>query len=64
MEDAEFIAHARTDVEVLAKSLKIACETIREAANALNGYHDKITDPYSKKLLELADELEAMPEQK
>lgn len=63
-DNAEFIAHARTDVPELARRLDSACDAIRKAADALNGYGTVILsmDPFSKILFDLADELEAMPE--
>jgi len=53
-EDAEFIAHAREDVPELARRLKMACEQLRRAER----------DTWERKYGDLADELEAIPEEK
>lgn len=52
--DAQFISHARQDVEELARRLKRACEKLKWIANQGN-----VSKEY---LIGLADELEAMPE--
>lgn len=49
--DAEFIAHARTDVPELARRLKKACDLLREAEGRPHGHTEKTFS-------DLADELE------
>jgi hypothetical protein len=56
-EDAEFIAHARTDVPELARRLKMACDSLA----ILKGVIQRKMPVHPDWVQELIDELEAMP---
>lgn len=58
--DAEFIAHARTDVPELSRRLKHACMVLR--ANAVYWKNAGADDSFYA-LNKLAENLEAMPEE-